>query len=61
MLAINQFFIIFNLCDCTAEVAQGEAATVNTATLFLGGYAPGKVDAMTFPENTGVYIPEGTN
>ena len=42
-----------------AEVAQGEAATVNTATRFLEGYAPGKVDAMTFPENTGVYIPEG--
>ena len=42
-----------------AEVVQGEAATVNTATRFLEGYAPGKVDAMTFPENTGVYIPEG--
>ena len=43
------------------EEVQGEAATVNTATRFLEGYAPGKVDAMTFPENTGVYIPEGHN
>ncbi|MDP6654115.1 MAG: redoxin domain-containing protein [Gammaproteobacteria bacterium] len=41
------------------EVVQGEAATGNVATRFLESYAPGKVDAMTFPENTGVYIPEG--
>ena len=41
------------------EVAEGEAATINQATRFLEGYAPGKVDAMTFPENTGVYIPQG--
>lgn len=41
------------------EFVEGEAANVNTATRFLEGYAPGKVDAMTFPENTGVYIPEG--
>tara|TARA_Y100000739_G_scaffold163277_1_gene141409 strand:+ start:189 stop:1898 length:1710 start_codon:yes stop_codon:yes gene_type:complete len=41
------------------EEVQGEAATVNVATRFLEGYAPGKVDAMTFPENTGVYIPSG--
>jgi len=41
------------------EVAEGEAATINQATRFLEGYAPGKVDAMAFPEDTGVYIPEG--
>ena len=41
------------------EDVQGEAATVNVATRFLEGYAPGKVDAMTFPENTGVFIPAG--
>ena len=41
------------------EVAEGEAAQGNVATRFLEGYAPGKVDAMTFPENTGVFIPEG--
>ena len=37
----------------------GEADTRSIARRFLEGYAPGKVDAMTFPENTGVYIPEG--
>lgn len=26
---------------------------------FLEGYAPGKVDAMTFPKDTGVFIPKG--
>ncbi len=41
------------------EEVQGEAATVNVATRFLEGYAPGKVDAMTFPKDTGVYIPVG--
>ncbi len=39
------------------EEVQGEAARGNVNTRFLEGYAPGKVDAMTFPENTGVYIP----
>nr|MCS5584067.1 hypothetical protein [Pseudomonadales bacterium] len=43
------------------EAVQGEAATINTRTRFLEGYAPGKVDAMTFPQNTGVYIPHGHN
>lgn len=42
-----------------AEVVEGEAARGNVATRFLEGYAPGKVDAMTFPEDTGVFIPEG--
>ncbi|GAB1258786.1 redoxin domain-containing protein [Aurantivibrio plasticivorans] len=28
---------------------------------FLEGYAPGKVDAMVFPENTGVFVPKGHN
>lgn len=37
----------------------GEADQRSIARRFLEGYAPGKVDAMTFPENTGVYIPEG--
>jgi hypothetical protein len=37
----------------------GEADTRSIARRFLEGYAPGKVDAMTFPENTGVYIPQG--
>ncbi len=41
------------------ETVVGEADRRNVATRFLEGYAPGKVDAMTFPENTGVYIPEG--
>lgn len=44
-----------------SEYVGGEAATVNNATRFLEGYAPGKVDAMEFPENTGVYVPEGHN
>lgn len=37
----------------------GEADTTSVARRFLEGYAPGKVDAMTFPEETGVYIPQG--
>lgn len=37
----------------------GEADTTSVARRFLEGYAPGKVDAMTFPENTGVFIPKG--
>jgi peroxiredoxin len=37
----------------------GEADTRSVARRFLEGYAPGKVDAMTFPEDTGVYIPKG--
>ena len=39
------------------EEVEGEAARGNIATRFLEGYAPGKSDAMTFHENTGVYIP----
>ncbi|NQV68481.1 MAG: redoxin domain-containing protein [Pseudohongiella sp.] len=37
----------------------GETNTASVARRFLEGYAPGKVDAMTFPEETGVYIPKG--
>lgn len=37
----------------------GEANQSSVARRFLEGYAPGKVDAMTFPEDTGVYIPKG--
>lgn len=37
----------------------GEGNTTSVARRFLEGYAPGKVEAMTFPEETGVYIPEG--
>ena len=37
----------------------GEANVRSGARRFLEGYAPGKVDAMTFPEDTGVYIPQG--
>lgn len=37
----------------------GEADTTSVARRFLEGYAPGKVDAMTFPEGTGVFIPAG--
>ncbi len=37
----------------------GEGSTRSVARRFLEGYAPGKIDAMTFPEGTGVYIPAG--
>lgn len=37
----------------------GETDTTSVARRFLEGYAPGKVDAMTFPEDTGVFIPAG--
>jgi hypothetical protein len=37
----------------------GEANTASIARRFLEGYAPGKVEAMTFREDTGVLIPEG--
>jgi hypothetical protein len=39
--------------------AGGEATNSTVATRFLEGYAPGKIDAMTFPQDTGVYIPKG--
>jgi hypothetical protein len=37
----------------------GESDRSSVARRFLEGYAPGKTEAMTFPENTGVYIPRG--
>lgn len=37
----------------------GEGDTRSVARRFLEGYAPGKVDAMEFPNETGVYIPKG--
>lgn len=44
------------------EAVQEESpVAVNASTRFLEGYAPGKVDAITFPQNTGVYIPQGYN
>ena len=36
----------------------GEGNTTSVARRFLEGYAPGKVDAMTFRDETGVYIPQ---
>ena len=44
------------------EAVQEESpVAVNASTRFLEGYAPGKVDAIAFPQNTGVYIPQGYN
>lgn len=37
----------------------GEGGRRSIARRFLEGYAPGKIDAMTFPEDTGVFIPKG--
>lgn len=37
----------------------GEADTSGAARRFLEGYAPGKVDPIVFPEDTGVKIPAG--
>lgn len=37
----------------------GEGGRRSVARRFLEGFAPGKIDAMTFPEGTGVYIPKG--
>lgn len=37
----------------------GERNTTSVARRFLEGYAPGKVEAMTFRDDTGVLIPEG--
>lgn len=37
----------------------GESDTRSVAQRFLEGYAPGKIDAMVFPEETGVLIPAG--
>ncbi len=37
----------------------GESTQVSTVGRFLEGYAPGKVEAMVFPEDTGVLIPAG--
>ncbi|MGH1469803.1 MAG: hypothetical protein ACRBCS_01315 [Cellvibrionaceae bacterium] len=37
----------------------GEGGNNSIARRFLEGYAPGKIDSMTFPEDTGVFIPKG--
>ncbi|MEX2129868.1 MAG: hypothetical protein WD772_00150 [Pseudohongiellaceae bacterium] len=37
----------------------GETDTRSVARRFLEGYAPGKIDAMEFPQDTGVFIPAG--
>jgi len=37
----------------------GEGDTRSIARRFLEGYAPGKIDAMTFPKDVGVFIPKG--
>lgn len=43
----------------TGTFEGGEADTSAAARRFLEGYAPGKVDPIEFPENTGVKIPAG--
>lgn len=43
----------------TGNFEGGEADTSGVARRFLEGYAPGKVDPIEFPENTGVRIPAG--
>ena len=43
----------------TGTFEGGEADTSGAARRFLEGYAPGKVDPIVFPENTGVKIPAG--
>jgi len=43
----------------TGSFEVGEGDTSGAARRFLEGYAPGKVDPMEFPENTGVKIPAG--
>lgn len=43
----------------TGTFEGGEADTSGAARRFLEGYAPGKVDPIEFPENTGVKIPAG--
>jgi len=48
----------------TAPAEEFDGDKTNTgsiATRFLEGYAPGKVDAMVFPNGTGVFIPKGHN
>ncbi len=37
----------------------GNVASGLNSRKFLEGYAPGKIDAMVFPENTGVFVPKG--
>lgn len=43
----------------TGAFEGGEADTSGAARRFLEGYAPGKVDPIVFPENSGVRIPAG--
>jgi peroxiredoxin len=43
------------------EIDGDESNTGPLANRFLEGYAPGKVDVMVFPDETGVFIPEGHN
>ena len=42
-----------------ADYEQGSGNTPRSERRFLEGYAPGKSDYMTFPDNAGVYIPRG--
>lgn len=42
-----------------ADYEPGRGNTPRSERRFLEGYAPGKTDYMTFPDNAGVYIPKG--
>ena len=54
--------VLHRLLACVTAPAEsldgGDSDTRSIARRFLEGYAPGKIDAMTFPENTGVLIPK---
>lgn len=43
--------------DYAEEIIEGENDSYRE---FLEGYAPGKDEAVTYPENTGMYIPKGS-
>lgn len=45
--------------EANEDFDGGEADQRAIERRFLEGYAPGKVSAMTFPEDTGVFIPKG--
>ncbi len=43
--------------DYAEEIVEGENDNYRE---FLEGYAPGKDEAVTYPENTGVFVPKGS-
>ena len=56
---MSKYHLLTYVTAPAEDFDDGEADTRSIARRFLEGYAPGKVSAMEFPEETGVFIPDG--